>query len=373
MINPFPQFRLGIVGLVLCHFSGVCGAADEKAIDFSSLATAARAELAETNTPGAVLTIIRGNRVIFARGFGVASVERQTAVSPDMLFRLGSTTKMFTAAALVKLAEEGKVRLQEPIGKYVKGLYPKLERITSHQLLCHTAGLKTGAPWYGLHDDSALGQTVRAMKDDYIATEPGKGYVYSNPGYWLAGMVIEEVAGKPYADAMAELLFQPLGMTSTTFRPTLAMTYPFALGHQATGMEKPRVVRPLADNAATWPAGSMFSNVHDLARFVIAFMNDGQLEGKPVFSKSLITALATPHVVVPENKGHYGYGLHLAKFEGADLVEHGGNRLGFGSHIWMLPQHKTAVIVLGNKTGSSLPKTGKLALTIMMEGEKSNR
>jgi CubicO group peptidase (beta-lactamase class C family) len=363
MNHPFGKSRWWFSGMALFIFSGLCFA-DQK-IDFTALEKTALAELAENNTPGAALAIIRGDRVVWAKGFGVANVETGAVVTLDMLFRLGSTTKMFTAAALVKLAEEGKVKLDEPIGKYVPGLYPKIERITSHQLLCHTAGLKTGAPWNGLHDDTALEQTIRAMKDEYIATEPGKGYAYSNPGYWLAGLVIEKVSGKPYADAMAELLFHPLGMTRTTFRPTVAMTYPISLGHQATGMEKPHVVRPFADNVATWPAGSMFSNVHDLARFVRAFLNDGRLEGKHVLSKSLIATLSTPHVAVPGNKGHYGYGLHLGKFAGEELVEHGGNRLGFGSHIWMIPKQKTAVIIVANKTGSFLPKTGKMALELV--------
>src|SRR5438067_756565 len=118
------------------------------------------------------------------------------------LFRLGSTTKMFTAATLVSLAEAGKVKLDAPIGDYVKGLHPKLAQLTSQQLLSHTAGLADETKMEGLHDESALAAGLRARKDDLCFTEPGKIWSYSNPGYWLAGLVIEEVSGEHYADAV---------------------------------------------------------------------------------------------------------------------------------------------------------------------------
>src|SRR5262247_358797 len=113
--------------------------------DFGELEKVALAELAETNTPGAAVGIVSGDRLVFAKGFGVSNVETGAPLSPDMLFRLGSTTKMFTAAGVVMLAEEGKLKLDEPIGKYAKGLSPKIAGITAHQLLSHTSGLKDEA------------------------------------------------------------------------------------------------------------------------------------------------------------------------------------------------------------------------------------
>lgn len=110
-------------------------------IDFSTLEKVALEELREKNTPGAAVAIVSGDRIIYAKGLGVSNIETVAPVTPDLLFRIASTTKMFTAALLVSLAEEGRLNLNEPIGKYVKGLSPKLSRITSHQLLSHTAGL----------------------------------------------------------------------------------------------------------------------------------------------------------------------------------------------------------------------------------------
>ncbi|MBV9958815.1 MAG: serine hydrolase, partial [Acidobacteria bacterium] len=109
--------------------------------DLSELEKTLQDELKTSNTPGAALAIVSGDRVIYAKGFGLANIETGAPVTPEMLFRLGSTTKMFTGAALVALAAQGKLKLDEPIGNYAKGLNPKLARITVHQLISNTGGM----------------------------------------------------------------------------------------------------------------------------------------------------------------------------------------------------------------------------------------
>ena len=342
-------------------------ALQEQQPDFSQVEKTVLEELKETNTPGATVAIVSGERVVYTKAFGTSNVETGAPMTPGMLFRIGSTTKMFTATALVTLAEEGKLKLDEAIGKHVDGLNPKIAGLTTHQLLSHTAGIIDEAPMYGDHDDSAMGRTIRSWKDDQLFTEPGKIISYSNPGYWLAGFVVETISGKPYADQMSENIFKPLGMTRTTFRPTVAMTYPLAQGHNAAGKSAPTVVRPFADNAASWPAGSMFTNVLDLSRFIIAFMNGGKLEGKQVLSPQVIAKLSTPQVSIPSDQNaKYGYGLMISNYRGVRVVEHGGSRSGYGSVIKMAPEHRFAVIVLGNRTGVALNKTAEKAMELML-------
>ncbi|SPF38671.1 putative Serine-type D-Ala-D-Ala carboxypeptidase [Candidatus Sulfopaludibacter sp. SbA4] len=227
--------------------------------DFAPLEQSAREELAKFNVPGAAMAIVKGDRVVFSKGFGTANVETGEAVRPEMLFRLGSTTKMFTATALVELSLEGKIDLDAPIGKYLAWLPPKLSQITASQLLSHTAGIHDEAPMYGSHDDAALGNGIRAWTDGWLFTAPGKIFSYANPGYWMAGYLVEALSGKTYADAMEERVFRACAMARTTLRPTTAMTWPLAQGHDAVG-GKIAVARPAADNAASWPAGSIFSN-----------------------------------------------------------------------------------------------------------------
>ncbi len=331
--------------------------------DFSTLEKVIAAELQATNTPGAAIAIVRGDQVIYAKGFGVSNVETGAPVTPDMLFRLGSTTKMFTAAALVQLVEQGKLKLDEPIGKYAKGLSPKIASLTANQLLSHTSGLKDTATMFGKHDDEALGETVRALKDAFFFAEPGQIYSYSNPGYWLAGYLIEAVSGKAYAEQLHEGLVAPLGMQRTTLRPTMAMTYPLSQGHEGV---PPKVVRPAADNAGNWPAGSIFSSVNDLSRWTIAFMNGGKLEGKQVLSPFLIATLSAPHANLPGSESKYGYGLTLGTLRDVKLVEHGGSRSGYGSLIRMAPEQRVAIIILANKTGGSLIKTAEKATELIL-------
>ena len=228
------------------------------ALDFSELDKLVPEELKEKNTPGAVITVISGDKIVYQKAFGVANVETNAAMQPEMLFRLGSTTKMFTAAALLTLAEKNKIKLDEPIGNRVKGLNSKVGQVTPHYLLSNSAGVRDFAAPVISNDDAALGNMVHSWKDDIFFANQGEIYSYSSAGFWLSGFVVEELEGKPYADAMTELLFKPLGMERTTLRPLMAMTYPFATGH-AVEDGKPAILRPLFNNVAMWPAGSIFS------------------------------------------------------------------------------------------------------------------
>src|SRR5690349_19714355 len=292
--------------------------------DFSELEKLVPEELKQRNTPGAVIAIVSGDRVVYQKAFGVANIETGVPMQPEMLFRLGSTTKMFTAAALVSLAEQNKINLNEPIGNRVKGLNEKIAALTPHHLLSNSAGVRDFAAPSPSNDDPALGNMVRSWKDEIFFANQGEIYSYSSAGFWLSGFVVEELQGKPYGDAMVELLFKPLGMERTTLRPLMAMTYPFASPHQPVD-GKPVIVRPFFNNVAMWPAGSIFSNTNDLSRWVIALLNEGRLEGKQVLSPTLIAKMFGHHIPVPgEKDSYYGYGLTVFKYKDLELVGHGG-------------------------------------------------
>ena len=345
-----------------------------QSIDFSELDRLVPEELKETKTPGAVIAVVSGNQVVYQKAFGVANVETNAPMQPEMLFRLGSTTKMFTAAALLTLAEKEKIKLNEPIGERVKGLNPKIAKVTPHHLLSNSAGLRDFAATATSNDDAALGNMLRSWKEDVFFAEQGEIYSYSSAGFWLSGFVIEELHGKPYADAMNELIFKPVGMERTTLRPFLAITYPFATGH-ALDAGKPAIIRPMFNNTAMWPAGSIFSNAKDLSRWVIALLNEGRVNGQQLLSTSLTNQLVQHHVAVPgEADSYYAYGLTVFKFKGLEFVGHGGFSRGYGSMIQMVPSRKFAVIVLTNKSGEtmrkSLNKAMELALGVKDEEQK---
>jgi CubicO group peptidase (beta-lactamase class C family) len=340
--------------------------AQNKSIDFAELEKTVAAELKENNTPGAAVVVISGERILFMKGFGTTSAEGGAPVTPDTLFRMGSTTKMFTAAALVTLADAGKLKLDAPIGNYVKNLPPKIAALTEHQLLSQSAGLRDFAAAVVTNDDAGLNQNVRSWKDEVFFTEPNRIYSYSSPGYWLAGFVLEEIHGKAYAGALGGLIFKPLGMTRSTIRPLAAMTYPLALGHNVE-QGRATLIRPVFNNAAMYPGGSMYSSVNELSRFAVALLNDGTLEGRRVLAPLVVAKLPAPQFpLAGEENAFYGYGLLGFEMRGVRVVSHGGVSRGYGSTIDFVPAHRFAVIVLANRNGETLPKSRQKAMELLL-------
>jgi len=314
------------------------------------------------------IAVVKDDRVVFAKAFGVSDLEAKTPMTTDTLCRSGPITSVFTAAAVVMLQEQGKLRLDQPVGKYVAGLSQKLSAVNAHQLLSYTAGLKEEHPSYGLLDDLALGRTVRSWKDDYYLSPPGRIYSHSNPGYVVAGLLVEEVSKKPFANVLSELLFEPLGMSRTTFRPSLVMTYPFSQSYRSFRGERLAQVRPFALDAFGWPSGSMFSNVNDLARFTIAFMNGGKIEDKQVLSSSLINRLSTPVISVPGglSEQQSAYALLAEDYRGVRVLSISGSWAGFTEQMWMVPKHRFAVIVMANRNMAFFQSTIQKVMELML-------
>ncbi len=340
--------------------------AQTKTIDFTELERTIEAEMKANKTPGASIAIVSDDKIIFAKGFGTTSAENGNAVNADTLFRMGSTTKMFTAATLVSLASQEKIKLDAPIGNYVKNLPPKISALTAHQILSQSSGLRDFAPLAFGNDDAVLGQNVRLWKDDVFFTEPSRIYSYSSANYWLAGFLIEELNGKSYADSLSELVFKPLGMTRSAIRPTEAMTYPLALGHDVKDGGAV-VIRPIDNNAAKYPGGSMFSSANELARFATAMLNGGKIDGKQSLAPTTVENLMKPQFYLPgEERAFYGYGLLGFEDRGIKTVSHGGASRGYGSTIFFAPEQKIAIIVLANTSGQTLPKSRQKAMEMLL-------
>jgi CubicO group peptidase (beta-lactamase class C family) len=340
----------------------------------STIEKTLEAELAETKTPGAALVIVQGEEIVLAKGFGVASVETGEPMTPNHLFRVGSTTKLFTAMALATLADQGKIDLQRPVGNLVDGLPSFVSPLTAHQLLSHTAGIKDQPADYGLHDEPALAAFPRGWGGDYRLAAPGVGFSYSNPGFALAGLLVEEAAGKPYADAMKEILLAPLGMERATFRPTEAMTRAISQGHEVPEEGPVKVVRPFSDDSRQWPNGFLMTSASEMGRFAIAFLNGGRLEGKEVLSPAAIARVSTSHAEIPYDlpdmkRPRYGYGLFLHNWEGVSIAEHVGQMPGFTSILKMAPAERFAVILLANREGVMFEKTLSAAFAAFRKEE----
>lgn len=329
--------------------------------DFAAVDRAVDSELKALGAPGAAVAVVHGGRVVHLKGYGTSNVETGEKVTPDTLFRIGSTTKIFTAAAVLTLASEGRLDLSKPISTYAKGLDPSVGSLTMHQLLSHTSGLGDRGSGHGSHDDGALGTTMRSLKKDILELPAGEIFSYSSLGYWLAGFVLEEMSGKPFADAVADRIFTPLGMTGSTFRPLMAMTYPFAQQHAGGPGKAPTIIRPFADETATWPGGSAFTSARGLANFMIAFLN-GKL------SPQIVKLMSTPHAPFPGSSGvSYGYGVVTSTERGVRTLSHGGARIGFGSMVTMAPDQNAGVAVLANLSNAMLSRVAQSALETVVK------
>jgi CubicO group peptidase (beta-lactamase class C family) len=316
------------------------------------------AEMAAAGIPGAAVAVVWQGRIVYARGFGRASVEEETAVTPETLFRIASTTKVLTAAALLSASDRGLLDIDRPVGDVVSGLSPSLGAVPVRDLLRHRAGLRESSSYFGAHDEAALGEFVRSWSDSVFFAAPGEVYSYSNLGYVLAGAALEAVARTPYADAMAEHLFRPMGMRRSTLRPLEAMTYPLAQGHEPDAEGRPRVVRPFSDNVRYWPAGSAFTTASDYARLLTALLDGGRIDGRQALPEPVVRALLTVQTPVPGNveaeRAGYSFGLIARDVRGVRMFQHGGIRIGFGSVVRLVPEHRFGIVVLANRTSGVL-------------------
>lgn len=323
----------------------------------AELETFLRAEQERQGIPGLAVAVVSGDSVVWQKGFGVASAEAGAsgaAVTPETLFQIGSLTKTFTATAILKAAAEKRFELDRPVGRYVEGLSPCLGAVTTEQLLRHGGGLKDEPDEYGPHDEAALLAYARTWGADYCLLPPGTAYSYSNSGFALAGLALQQALGKPYAELMKELVFEPLGLSRATFSPTMAMTHPFALGHRKPPGQTAAVVRPVADDARLWPAGEIWTGASEVARLAVALLNDGTIDGKSALPAGLFAQMSAPRAEVPAIEERYGYGLALGNHRGLSRVGHGGTMPGFSVQLQMIPERRLALVVLTNLETSDI-------------------
>jgi CubicO group peptidase (beta-lactamase class C family) len=355
----------------LMTLSLVAAPAVAQRLDTAAIESALLAEQREYGAPGVAIAIVMGDSVVYRKAVGVASVETQVPVTTGTLFRLGSTTKMFTGLTALLLAERGVLRLDDAIGGKAPALDPALAGLTLRQLLSHTAGLTDEGAGNGSHDDAALARRVESWTSDRFFAPPGDVYSYSSPGYWLAGHVLAKSADTVYADLVSHEILEPLGMSHSTFRPLQAMTYPLALDHRVAGGVA-TVLRPFMDDATTWPSGSLFSSADDLARFVRAMLNDGRLDGKQALPQSAVRRMYESQTPTPGGNCSYTLGLSSCPVAGVRRFSHYGFRLGTGSVITLIPARRAGVVILSNRNGGIFAGTEAKVLALLGLADSSD-
>lgn len=311
--------------------------------------------------PGVAVLVARGDTVLYRGARGEADVEAHTALSPDQLFRIGSVTKQFAAAGVLKLVEDGKVKLDDPLSKYVPG-YPNGDKITVLMLLNHTSGIKsyTGMPGYMLEPikrDLTTAQMIEVFKDQPVEFAPGEKWNYNNSGYVLVGAVIEAASGMAWYDYLDKVFFQPLGMKNTGYGADPKFVARQAKGYTLEGGK----VAPMRILSMTQPhaAGALLSTVDDLFKW-----NRALHEGR-VLKNETYQRMITPEGAAAEAK--YGFGIGPGTLRGSGTLEHSGGIFGFLSQLTYLPGPDITVVVLqnsdqGGDPGALARKLGAAAL-----------
>lgn len=304
---------------------------------------------------GTVL-IAKGDQIQFAQGYGNANDEWAIANTPSTVFRLGSITKQFTAVCILRLAESGKLKLDDPVSKHYADAPAAWEKITVRHLLNHTSGIKSYTSQPGFMDKRTReklspAEVVKLTQDLPLEFAPGEKYAYNNTGYVLLGYIIEKLTGESYADHVRKTLFEPLAMKDSGYDSDETIIPRRAAGYTARGTNARFI-----DMSLPHAAGSLYSTVGDLLKWNLA------LHGGKLVSSGSYQEMITP------GKGNYGYGLVINKAGNRTVIQHGGGIFGFSTMLTYLPEQQVTVAVLSNREGDAPGPIG-MALTQLAAGE----
>lgn len=324
--------------------------------------------IAEWEVPGLGLAIVRNDSVVYATGYGVRELGSPEKVDARTLFAIGSASKAFTAMTIAQLVDDGKASWDDKATKHLPWfqLYdPYVTReMNLRDLLSHRSGLVRGDRlWYATDlDREEIVERVRFLEPTWSFRS---NFGYQNIMYLTAGLVTEAITGRTWDDVVKERIFAPLGMsaslTSVDPLPTLSNV---ATPH--TRLDDKVTPVPYRDIDNVGPAGSINSNVLDMAQWVRLQLGNGEYEGKRVVSERNLREMHLPHTIIgtdtaserlyPETHFRsYGLGWFLEDYRGRKLVHHGGNIDGMSALVAMMPEEDVGLVILTNMNGSGLP------------------
>jgi CubicO group peptidase (beta-lactamase class C family) len=314
------------------------------------------AEYDNTRSPGCALGVIRDGRFILKRGYGMANLEHGIPNSPSTVFRIGSTSKQFTAAAMVLLAAEGKLSLDDDIRRFLPEMRDYGTPVTIRHLLHHTSGVrdyltlmmlagKRSDDWYT--DDEVVSMIARQRELNF---EPGERLLYSNAGYFLLSQIVKRASGMSLREYAAERIFEPLGMEHTHFHDEHDEIVPNrASGYAPADDGGFRISMTTLDMVGD---GGVFTTVEDLYHW------DQNFYRPQVGGQSFLNQLLTRGVLSNGDTLDYALGLGHARYRGLDVVRHGGAFVGFRADMMRFPSERFTVICLCNL---STGRPGRLA------------
>jgi CubicO group peptidase (beta-lactamase class C family) len=297
--------------------------------------------------PGAAVLITRKGEVLYKKAIGKASIELDVPLSTDNVFRIGSVTKQFTAAAILRLAEEGKLSLQDEITTFIPDYPTQGKKITVEHLLNHTSGIKSYTEmveWNAMtrRKDFSPRELVDFFKNERMDFEPGTKYKYNNSGFILLGFIIEKVSGKSYAAYLDEQFFKPLGMQHTYYDSSERLIKNRANGYSEDETTKGYTNAEFLSTTQPYSAGALTSTVEDLTTWTRAVHS-----GKVLKPESMQKAFKA-NILPDGTNTYYGYGWQIGALMGSHTIEHGGAINGFLSYLIYVKEEDVCVAVLTN-------------------------
>ncbi len=346
--------------LALCLF--VIGAGAQAPAPLHSalaeLDTSIAADFAKDGVGGISIGVVSGSKLVWSKQYGYAETETKRAPTNDTVYRIGSITKQFTALALLQLVEDGRMRLTDPLEKYVpelksiKNTPAGTPPITLLQVATMHAGLAR-EPGCSEHSVGPLSvwqkKVIDCLPGTTYVNEPGTTFLYSNIGYASLGLAIERAAGKPFTAFVTERILKPLGMTRTGWEPSADLRKDLAHGYQkprAGAATRAAADRELEGRGYRVPNGALFSTVNDLAKFVAWELGEGP---SGILKKETQEAnYARVFVSSPWFASGYGVGFQVARSGDIVLLGHGGSTAGYHASALVNRGSKVGVIVLRN-------------------------
>lgn len=308
-------------------------------------------EAYSADAPGAAVIVVLKGKTLYRGARGLANIELGVPLRPDSVFRIGSITKQFTAAAILLLAEEGKLSLSDPITKFLPDYPVQGHFVTLQHLLSHTSGIAnyTDLPEWAptTRNDVSVQQLIDVFKNKPFDFAPGEHWKYDNSGYILLGAIIEEISGQSYPEFLRTHLFEPLGMKSSSYE-NLAKITP----RRVAGYMRDKSGWRNADYLSMsqpYAAGALISTVDDLARW------DAAIEHGELLKPASWQRACSSFVLNDGTPTRYGAGWIIGRIGPVATVEHGGGINGFNAYVLRAPAQQLYVAVLANASPPQTP------------------
>jgi CubicO group peptidase (beta-lactamase class C family) len=317
--------------LILLPFVTAFAAQADKTDDFID------AQRKAQNIPGLSLAVVQNGEITKAAGYGLANIKRQTPATPETVYKIASVSKQFIATGIMLLVQQGRVRLDDPVSKYLEGTPKDWAAINVRHLLTHTSGLVREAPGFDPSKAQRDADVIKTAYSKELGFAPGEKWEYCNLGYYALAEIISRASGRPWTEYLAETVFKPSGM-NTTFPTNTKET----LQNRAQGYADNDKLKLADDWAALRPSGGYLSTVLDLAKW------DAVLYSDKILTADTRRQMWTPVTLNDGSSEPYGFGWELVSFRGRKLVHHSGGMPGARSEFARFVDDSLTIILLMN-------------------------